>query len=76
MKSSVGVLTYLVAFSLLPAWFWIFQERIAWRFDDSETKERDLWLAGSTVALLALAGLIWRFLLPAWWKSATLDLMG
>ena len=76
MTSLLGLLTAFAAFFLLPAWLWIFTERLSWRFKETERKERDFWLASSTGLVVLVAWLVWKFLLPDWWRNATLELMG
>lgn len=74
MTTLVAILTYFVAFFLLPAWLWLFNERLSWRFKETERKERDWWLVGGGALLMLSAWLIWRSVLPDWWRAEMMEL--
>ena len=76
MSAIVGLLTYLFAFFLLPGWIFLFHEKVGWRFKDTERSERDWWMAGGATSVCLNAWLIWEYLLPDWWRNATIELTG
>ncbi len=75
-KGVLGILTYLVAFAALPAWFWWFTMNVTALFPEYARERANLYMAIGAGWLALTLWLLWHYVLPQWWVEATNKLMG
>jgi hypothetical protein len=76
VKYFLGFLTAVFLFFMLPVWYLIVGEWAAVRFSEIDRKKRDWGMFAGAVLILVISYVVWAYLLPSWWREATLGVMG